>query len=261
METLFKVACVVLLIGFAVAIFRPAPSPPTPEPAVAGQQASAVPPPTPVPSPSPTPSMAVAGSDVARSTPAPVAQTPVGRELPAGQTFDAVALAAAETRMWKAYYSRDAMTLLGELTSVLQVQFHLKPGDASSVARDLGLAAAAFQRSGAGEYERAALPNLTQAYTKLRELTGGTWSADAAARAELAWWVRRRTPGKDSPEEVGRDIASLYSILYGGTNADIENAGLQRARAAALRDSGKDWAEVERLLRESYQSLVRGAAR
>ncbi len=73
--------------------------------------------------------------------------------------------------------------------------------------------------------------------------------------------MKRRTPGQDSPEEVGRSIARLYTILYGETNPDILEAGLLRAQAADLRDRHGDWKEIETLLRQSYNALARGTAR
>lgn len=84
---------------------------------------------------------------------------------------------------------------------------------------------------------------------------------DAVARAELGWWVARRTPGRNSPAQVGAEIANLYALLYGKTNPNLQKAGLLRAKAAYLRDQGgnsPDWQEVERLLRESYEALVVG---
>ena len=54
-------------------------------------------------------------------------------------------------------------------------------------------------------------------------------------------------------------IGDLYATLYGGPNEAFDEAGILRARAAALRDAGgaeADWAEVESLLRQSYRTLV-----
>jgi hypothetical protein len=173
--------------------------------------------------------------------------------------FDADRIALAETRMWKAYYSGDTQSLGSEMVALLNRQFGLSLTDAMEVGRDLAGAAMTFQGL-SGNYEQV-LPGLERAYSRLKKSTGGTWDSAAAARAELDWWITRRTPGRDSPEEVGRAIARLYAILYGKTNPDIERAGLLRAQAAALRDSGAaraDWAEVERLLRQSYHALASG---
>jgi hypothetical protein len=171
--------------------------------------------------------------------------------------FDADRIAAAETRMWKAYYNRNIQELGLEMIDVLQEQFHLSGSDAIAVAADLSSASLAFQ-STKDEYPTQALLGLKSAYMRLKSLTNGTWDAEAAARAELEWWVKRRTPGHNSPEEVGRSIANLYKVLYGKSNKDIERAGLLRARAANIRDTRSDWTKVQNLLQESYRALIRG---
>lgn len=171
--------------------------------------------------------------------------------------FNARKLADAELRMWKAYYEGKHQEMGKEIMRALQVQFGLTFTQSFDVARPLARAAVGFQGA-SGNYEAAALPDLRQAYTTMRDLTGGTWDPDQAARAELEWWVKRRTPGHDTPEEVGRSIAHLYAVLYGHTNPDIERAGLLRAQAADLRDRHGDWDEIGQLLRESYRLLVKG---
>lgn len=171
--------------------------------------------------------------------------------------FDPDRIAAAEARMWKAYYDRNIQQVGFELIEVLLEQFHLSFPDALAVAADLSSAALAFQ-STRGDYPTQVLPGLKSAYGRLKDLTQDTWDAEAAARAELGWWVKRRTPGHNNPEEVGRSIAHLYKILYGKSNKDIERAGLLRARAASLRDTGRDWPKVQSLLQESYRSLFQG---
>jgi len=173
--------------------------------------------------------------------------------------FDPDRIAASETRMWQAYYRRDAQSLGREMVTLLRKQFGLSLADSIEVGKDLAGAAMAFQDSSRNSDQ--VLPGLERAYARLKKVSGGTWDAAEAARAELDWWTARRTPGRDSAEEVGRAIVQLYAILYGKTNAHIERAGLLRAQAAELRDRGgerADWAEVERLLRESYRALCRG---
>jgi hypothetical protein len=108
-------------------------------------------------------------------------------------------------------------------------------------------------------YEEAALPDLTEAYKAIRIATGMRFDEAQAARAELAWWVARRTPGKDSAENVGQKIAELYSVLYGKDHPSFGKAGLLRAQAAKLRDAGgegADWVKVEELLLAFYRELA-----
>jgi hypothetical protein len=180
-------------------------------------------------------------------------QTPLTVEL----TFDPDRVAAAEVRMWKAYYDRKFQEVGFELIDLLVRQFHLSAPDALVIAINLSSASLAFQ-STRKDYQTQVLPGLRDAYGRLKILTNGAWDAEAAAQAELEWWVKRRTPGHNSQEEVGRSIAKLYTILYGKSNKDIERAGLLRARAAHIRDTGNDWSTIRKLLQESYRLLARG---
>ena len=171
--------------------------------------------------------------------------------------FNGHAIGAAEARMWKAYYSGDGMTLGRELVTSLQKQFFLPRTTSMEVAQVFATAAVAFQRA-SGNYEAVALEPLRRGYEAIRKAAGTEWDSEAAARAELEWWVRRRTPGMDSIEHVGDSIARLYAILYGKTNERIERAGRLRAEAAKLRDEGGDWGRIEALLKESYHQLAVG---
>ncbi|MBA4394817.1 MAG: hypothetical protein C0407_14800 [Desulfobacca sp.] len=171
--------------------------------------------------------------------------------------FDPDRIAAAEARIWQAYYERNIQVVGFELIDLLLGQFHLSAPDALAVAIDLSTATQAFQ-STRNDYQTHVLPGLRGAYGRLKILTNGNWDSEAAARAELEWWVKRRTPGQNSPEEVGRSIAKLYKILYGKSNKDIDRAGLLRAQAANIRDTSHDWMKIQKLLQESYRLLVRG---
>ena len=78
-------------------------------------------------------------------------------------------------------------------------------------------------------------------------------------RAELAWWVARRVPGHNSPEQIGSLIADEYALLYETSRDTVERAALLRAEAAALRDAEAarpDWDAIGRLLRQSYRDLL-----
>jgi hypothetical protein len=108
-----------------------------------------------------------------------------------------------------------------------------------------------------GGYD-AVLPDLEQGFDTVRRWTGASFDVHAVARAELAWWVARRIPGEDAPENVGRLISEQYSAFYGVRGAGFDRAGLLRAKAAALRDAGgagADWATIGKMLHESYAAL------
>ncbi|MBX3727713.1 MAG: hypothetical protein KF858_00890 [Candidatus Sumerlaeia bacterium] len=173
--------------------------------------------------------------------------------------FDVAVVAAAEARMWRAYYERNTMQVGAEIITLLQSQFRLGVPEAQAIGVRLAQAAATFQNS-RGDYETAVLPALEDAYARLARETDRTFDTKAAARAELAWWVARRTRGQDSAENVGKLIADYYAVLYGRTNNHIQRAGLLRAEAAVLRDTGSDWERVESLLLDSYRALGAGLA-
>ena len=177
--------------------------------------------------------------------------------------LDASYIAAAETRMWKAYYTESPGRMIVELFRLLRHQFGLSVVSATLVGKDLAIAATTFSKI-TEDYERRIVPPLERAYARIRDAVDEQWDPHAVARAELAWWVARRTPGQNSPEAVGRAIAHQYAVMHGETNADIERAGLLRARAGHLRDQGErnaDWEQIEALLAESYCALIRGTGR
>jgi len=174
--------------------------------------------------------------------------------------FNADKVAQMEAQMWQAYYSGDKTKLGLLLIALLRNQYGLSLLEAKDIGELFARSAMSF-RSARGDYETVALPDLTKAYGLIKQDTGATFDPDKAARAELSWWVARRTQGHNSVEEVGKKIAELYAVLYGRACPEFVSAGLLRAQAAALRDSGgsdADWKEVESLLRKSYRELDKG---
>jgi hypothetical protein len=172
-------------------------------------------------------------------------------------------VAAAEARMWQAYYTNDHIALRQELTNLLRSQFGISVSEANDISRSLASAAMKFESAGSN-YKLTVLPDLVRAYSILNNKRGISFDPKEAAGAELDWWVARRTPGRDSVEEVGRLIAHLYAVLFGETGKNqqaFERAGLLRAQAAHIRDEGGascNWSEVEQHLHESYQALQDG---
>lgn len=172
--------------------------------------------------------------------------------------YDAAAIAEAETEMWKAYYGQDPRRLARELFAVQRNQFGLSTWQAAFITRDLATAAIVFIDRNAPANE-AVLPHLVSAYQRIKKASGLDFDPEAAARAELAWWVARRDPTTRSPEQVGEEITRLYAILYGKRTPGMERAGLLRAQAAHLRDAGganADWPQVQALLVASYTELA-----
>lgn len=176
--------------------------------------------------------------------------------------FEPARLANLETRMWQAYYDKENLRLFALLVVMLREQYHYSWAVSTREAFHLARAAARFGNA-RSDYERV-LPDLEAAYTMVRNWEGARFDPATVARAELAWWVARRTPGDDAPEQVGSLIADEYALLYEVPKAAVESAGVLRARAGALRDAqarAPDWQVIEGLLVQSYSDLHRALNR
>lgn len=172
------------------------------------------------------------------------------------RAFDPDRTAALELSMWQAYYQKRNVRLFADLVTMGHEQYRFPWATAARHAFHLARAAATFAKIRSG-YEQV-LPDLERAHTIAKDWTGAGFDPRAVAQAELAWWVARRTPGQDSAEQVGQLIADDNALLYEVPRERVLHASLLRARAGKLRDEGgerADWAEVGRLLQQSYRSL------
>jgi len=172
--------------------------------------------------------------------------------------FDPGRTAQLEVRMWQAYYEKDRVDLFRLLIVQLREQYRYSWARAAQAAFYFARAAARFGEM-RGDYDRV-LPDLTRAYDDARRWTGATFDPERVARAELAWWVARRTPGASRPEQVGRRIAEEYAAIYGVDVERVAEAGQLRAEAGAMRDAAgaaANWPAIGVLLDRSYRSLHR----
>ncbi|MCK4981323.1 MAG: hypothetical protein KAS17_00295, partial [Victivallaceae bacterium] len=136
-------------------------------------------------------------------------------------------------------------------------QFGMTPGEATQIAYMMTSSAMLFKK---GKYD-AALPPLKTAYTRIKQYTNLDFNPEKVAKADLKWWIARRTPARKNPEIIGLAIAHLYELIYGYRHQGFTRAGLLRAKAMHLRDMGKtkaDWKQIEKLLLQSYKALQYG---
>lgn len=176
--------------------------------------------------------------------------------------FDPYRVADLELQMWQAYYEDDTVRLFRLLVVTLREQYHYSWATAASAAFDLARAASTFANAQFNYV--TVLPDLESAYTTARDWLDADFDPAEVARAELAWWVARRTPGKNSPDQVGGLMADEYAMLYGAPRASVLHAARLRAEAAALRDQqadAPDWDRVGSLLAQSYVELHRSLNR
>ena len=172
------------------------------------------------------------------------------------RAFDPDRVADLELDMWQAYYQKRNAALFRDLVVLTRETYRMTWWQASRMSYHLAHAAATFGNA-RSDYEQV-LPDLTAGYRIAHDWTGATYDPAVVARAELAWWVARRVPGQDSPEQVGALIAELNALLYSVPKEKVLEASVLRARAGKLRDQGgadANWFDVERLLRNSYRAL------
>ena len=172
------------------------------------------------------------------------------------RVFNPTRLADLEVRMWQAYYAKERARLFALLVTMLHEQYHYSWATATVEGFHLARAAATFGDLRGG-YD-VVLPDLEAAYARAKSWMHAEFDPRAVARAELAWWVARRVPGQNSPEQIGGLIADEYALLYETTRARVAAAALLRAEAAALRDAQAkqpDWDRIGRLLLQSYSDL------
>jgi hypothetical protein len=173
------------------------------------------------------------------------------------RVFNPDRLADLEVRMWQAYYAKERVRLFGLLVTMLHEQYRYSWATATVEASHLARAAATFGDLRGG-YE-VVLPDLEAAYSTAKSWLGAGFDPRAVARAELAWWIARRIPGRNSPEQIGDLIADEYALLYETDRRGVLNAARLRAEAAALRDAeaqAPDWDTIGRLLQQSYRDLL-----
>jgi hypothetical protein len=157
------------------------------------------------------------------------------------RVFDPERMATLEVDMWQAYYRKENVRLFRGLLLTLHEQYRYSWAQAAVTGFYLARAAASFATM-TSNYDRV-LPDLERAYRRIRAWTGSRFDPAVVARAELAWWVARRIPGEDSPENVGRLIASENALLFDVPLEYVAEASVLRARAGRLRDEGGEHAD------------------
>ncbi len=171
--------------------------------------------------------------------------------------FDPDRLADLEVRIWQAHYSKEKGRLFGLVVTRLHEQYRYSWATATREGFHLTRAAATFGDL-RGNYDQV-LPDLETAYAEAKSWLGAGFDPRAVARAELAWWVARRVPGRNSPEQVGALMADEYALLYETSRDRVATAALLRAEAGALKDdhaAQPDWEAIRQLLERSYRDLL-----
>jgi hypothetical protein len=178
--------------------------------------------------------------------------------------FDADEVARLETAMWRSYYDKAQVQLFRELSELLRTQYDMPLIRSNQVAYYAASAAFVFkegkQRS---DYEEA-LPDLVKFYQSLRNISDIPFDVDRAARLELEWWIIHRERAKHPPGDLAHALAELQAEIYRIPIERLLEHGRLRAEAMTIRDTKADtggvteadWAKIDELLHQSWQSLA-----
>jgi hypothetical protein len=119
--------------------------------------------------------------------------TPPPRDV---RNFDPARTAALELEMWQAYYDKRNTGLFFGLVTLNREMYRCPRSTAVRIAFRFARAAATFGKLRSG-YEEV-LPDLEAGYRIARDWSQLTYEPALVAKAELAWWVARRTEGRNT---------------------------------------------------------------
>jgi hypothetical protein len=181
------------------------------------------------------------------------------------RAFDPDEVARLETAMWRSYYDRRRLPLLGQLVALLQGQFHLQPLRAVTLAGLAARAAAVFQVGAGHDDYRRALPYLERYYRGIRAVSDVPFDPERAARLELEWWIVHREVERHPPGDLEAALADLAAELYQLPAGRLGVHAARRAEAMTIRDHAArravgvlddDWDRIEAVLWVAWKALA-----
>jgi hypothetical protein len=177
--------------------------------------------------------------------------------------FDPVEVGRLETGMWRSYYERKQIRLFNELAEALRSQFKLPIVRSNTVAYRAASAAFIFKDGHSrADYEKA-LPDLTNYYNAIRDVSDIAFDPAKAAKLELEWWIIHRERARHPTSDLVDALAALQAELYQVPVETVREHARLRAEAMLIRDtkaetggvSEADWNRINELLKASWQSL------
>ncbi len=177
--------------------------------------------------------------------------------------FDPNEVARIETQMWRSYYARERIKLFNQLAELMRSQYHMPYATSNALAYQAAKAAFVFKDGKRREDYEKALPNLIKFYQEIRRGSDIPFDVDKAAKLELEWWVVHRQRALHQTGDLDRALAELPAEIYRVPADRLMDHARLRAEAMTIRDkkaeeggvSEADWAKIEELLRQSWQSL------
>jgi hypothetical protein len=177
--------------------------------------------------------------------------------------FDADEVARLDTAMWRSYYSHERLRMFGELTELLEKQYHLPFWRRHLVAFYPAKAAFVFKDGKTREDYEKALPDTEKFLGEIHDVSTTDFDVKEAARLEVEWWIVHRQRKQYKEGDLARALADAAGALYRMPAENFLEYGNLRAEAMKIRDekaeSGgvkeEDWQKIDELLHQSWRAL------
>ena len=179
--------------------------------------------------------------------------------------FDPIEVARLETAMWRSYYERRRLRLFAQMAELLRAQYRLPLLRSNVIAYQAARAAFVFKDGRRREdYERA-LPYLENFYASLRRVSNIPFNPQRVARLELEWWIVHRERAQHGTNDLVSVLAAEAAEIYQAPSESMTEHARLRTEAMKIRDTQAergalnedDWARINELLRQSWESLFK----
>jgi hypothetical protein len=170
--------------------------------------------------------------------------------------FDPELVATHEVAIWQAAQAHDEFAAYVNV-ALMQRELHRYSWfRATQASYYLARATTQFVNM-TNRFERV-MPDLEAAAAIEKSWKNADFDPQAAARAQLTWWVTNKMPDLGTTDDVASLMADEYAIRYNMRMGNFLAATRYRAEAGKLRDQAKvdpDWDGIRNMLVESYRAM------
>jgi hypothetical protein len=178
------------------------------------------------------------------------------------KNFNASEVARLDGAMWRSYYEKKKLKLLWQSAELMRKQFGVPFWRSTTMAYHAAKAAFVFKDGKNRSDYNKALPNLTNYYTRINNISKTPFDAGKAAKLELEWWIIRRYRNEHPPAEWEKLLAQTAEAMYGIPADKFAEYSKLRVQAMLLRDSkgenitDNDWTAINSILQKAWVSFV-----
>ncbi len=175
--------------------------------------------------------------------------------------MNAIEVADKETAMWQSYYEKKPVKLFIQSAALMRSEFHFPFWRSYLVSYYAAAAAFTFKDGSDRKAYAAALPDLTNYFRQICDISIEDFNADSAAKYELEWWIIRRERDKFTAGDWQEILCKAASTVYHVPPAKFSEYAHLRVEAMLLRDekaehiTDADWQHIDEILRKAWTSF------